>query len=219
MKPIVAAPIVALALAGAGTGAYFLATSGGEEEAVIAQPTPTPSAEATADATPEPTVTLTPEPSPDATANWKTYVDPGGLFTVRYPPTWFQSAGQAQFSSYDLSSLTSVSRPPESATVEVSYRDAAGSDTCGGTLSVDPKGGQDLGPLPGATPTILADVPAWQLVREKGDPAIAEEDLTRIHRVSVIYKGYCALITAYYTQGNPDVSTFEEIVSTFRFTQ
>jgi hypothetical protein len=41
MKAIIVAPILALALTGAGTGAYFLARSGGEEEAVVAQPTPT----------------------------------------------------------------------------------------------------------------------------------------------------------------------------------
>lgn len=56
MKPIIVAPIVALALAGAGTGAYFLGTSeGGEEEAVVGQPT----------LTPEPSGTATPTPTPN----------------------------------------------------------------------------------------------------------------------------------------------------------
>lgn len=93
MKLIVAAPIVALALAGAGTGAYFLATSGGgEEEAVVVQPTPT--AQPSPSATAVPTVTDTPAPQPTPEAgkapdgcleSEKAYVDPDGRFAFCYP--------------------------------------------------------------------------------------------------------------------------------------
>jgi hypothetical protein len=79
MKLIVAAPIVALAVAGAGTGAYFLATDGGEEEAVVVQPTPTLAPEASPTVEPTPT----PAPPPD---DWETYVDPDFGFTIDYPP-------------------------------------------------------------------------------------------------------------------------------------
>lgn len=90
MKPIVAAPIVALALAGAGAGAYFLATSGGGEEGtLVVQPTLTPEPSGTATAAP--TVTPTPEPAGTRTAvpppdDWETYVDPELGFKLDYPP-------------------------------------------------------------------------------------------------------------------------------------
>jgi len=101
--------------------------------------------------------------------------------------------------------------------VEAGYNPAVGSNTCGGTLSVDPKTGEALGPLPGAVPASLGGQPAWQIVRIQGDPAIAEEDLTRIQGISVIYKGYCVLLTAYFTQQNPDVDTFLKIAASFQF--
>jgi hypothetical protein len=43
MKAITVASILALALTGAGTAAYFLATNGGEEEAVATGDVPSPS--------------------------------------------------------------------------------------------------------------------------------------------------------------------------------
>jgi len=87
MKPILIAPVVALALAGGSAGAYFWATSEGSvEEAPVAQPSPTP--------TPTPPVT---EPSPTATATlaatptpagWLTYTDPDFGFSINYPPNF-----------------------------------------------------------------------------------------------------------------------------------
>jgi hypothetical protein len=103
MKPIVAAPIVALALAGAGTGVYFVATSGGEEETLVVQPTPTaePTVEATPTPTPDKTRTVTPAPtsgpSVDDPATWATYEDPKGRFSIRVPPEWEMS----QYSTAD----------------------------------------------------------------------------------------------------------------------
>jgi|SRR3990170_6419142 len=83
MKPVVLAPLVALALAAGGAGAYFWLTSaGGTEEAAVAQPTPTeaPALSPTAEPTP------TPEPTPGAPADWLTYVDPVLGFSLQYPP-------------------------------------------------------------------------------------------------------------------------------------
>ncbi len=96
MKPAIVAPLVALALAGGGVGAYFwLSSGGGTEEATVAQPTPTPTA--TAAPTVTPTVTPTAEPTPTPTplpggkapegcaSTEKAYVDPDGRFAFCYP--------------------------------------------------------------------------------------------------------------------------------------
>ena len=92
MKPVVLAPLVALALAAGGAGAYFWLTSGGStEEAAVAQPTPTP----TATTVPSLTATAAPSPTPtplpggkapdDCAASEKAYVDPDGRFAFCYP--------------------------------------------------------------------------------------------------------------------------------------
>src|SRR3990172_7439310 len=80
MKPVVLVPLVALALAGGVTGAYFWVTSGGgTEEAAVAQPTPTPEPAPTATATPTPASTVEPD-------SWTTYRDPVLGFSLDYPP-------------------------------------------------------------------------------------------------------------------------------------
>ncbi len=80
MKPVIVAPLVALALAGAAAGGYFwLSSGGGVEEAVVAQPTASP--------TPTPTPAAQPSPSP-APADWQTYVDPGLGFSFLYRSDW-----------------------------------------------------------------------------------------------------------------------------------
>jgi hypothetical protein len=96
MKPIIAAPLVAIMLAGAGVGAYYAtAGAGSGEEAPVAQatstPTPTPAEQptATAASTIAPTPTPTPTPEPTATAqstDWLTYSDPDFGFSIDYPP-------------------------------------------------------------------------------------------------------------------------------------
>lgn len=130
MKPIIAAPIVALAFAGLGTGTYFLATSGGgEEEAVVAQPTPTPTAEATAAPTP------TPSPAPEPTAtpgDWSLYADPELGFSFERPNNWALSE-------------ESVEYPPKNGhpAVEVrllSFRTAKGEFALGLALAPNPGG-------------------------------------------------------------------------------
>ena len=91
MKPILIAPVVALALAGGSAGAYLWATSEGSvEEAAVAQPTPTP----TAITVPSPTPTAAPSPSPtllpggkapnDCAPTESAYVDPAGRFAFCY---------------------------------------------------------------------------------------------------------------------------------------
>jgi hypothetical protein len=217
-RPLLSAIAGFAVLGTTAVGAYVIASPGGEEEVVqqLETPTSVPSASATATTPALPTVSPL-SSLPPIPPDWPTYNDPGGLFTVRYPSAWFQSAGQAQFSSYDLSTLTTTSRPPETIGVEALYYEAAGSSGCGGALTVDPKSGEGT-PVAGAAPASLGGIPAWQIVRIQGDPAISEEDLTRIQGISVIYKGYCFLVTAYFTQQNSDVATFLQLASSFQFT-
>lgn len=83
-------------------------------------------------------------------------------------------------------------------------------------MSVDSESGEAT-PAAGATPSSLGGIPAWQMVRLPGDPAI-EEPLTRIQGVSVVYNGYCFIVAGYFTQQDPDVQLFEQIAGSFRFT-
>ena len=105
MKPIIAAPLVAVVLAGAGVGAYYaVAGAGSREEAPPAQatatPTPSPAEQASATPTPAATKTPTATPTPPAAPTPATeggqapkgclrtelaYVDPGGRFAFCYP--------------------------------------------------------------------------------------------------------------------------------------
>jgi hypothetical protein len=226
IKPLWAVTGVAVLGAAGVAGGVIVASPGGEEEAVQqvqtsspttsvtpgVSPTPSPTAVATAPPTTTPPTTSPTEPAipPD----WPNYPDPGGVFTVRYPSTWFQV--EAQFFSSDPRAWPANSQPPDMIQVEVSYFEAAGSDTCGAAISTDPKSGRELGPLPGATATSLGGQPAWELVRLPGDPA-TQGDFTRIHGIATVRQGYCFLITAYYTQENPDVPTFRQIASSLQF--
>jgi len=81
MKPVVIAPIVALALAAGGAGAYLWLTSGGSTEEIVAQPTPTPTSEPNGAAVPTATPTPTAEPG-----SWATYRDPELGFSFPLPP-------------------------------------------------------------------------------------------------------------------------------------
>jgi len=198
------------------SGVVIVASSGGEEEAVQQVQTATaPAPSPTHSASPAATETAAPTSTPSVPEDWPTYSDPAGLFTIRYPATWFQSAGQAQFSSYDLSTLTTTQRPREALVVEVAYSTAAGISNCG-VLSIDPKSGEGA-PDPGATQTSLGGVPAWQIVSTEGDAAL-EGDLTRAQTISVVYQGYCLVVAGYFTQQAPDVGTFVQVASSFQFT-
>src|SRR5574341_1252784 len=99
--------------------AFALLPACGEEEAGVNGPS------ATAEPTPSPTLstaTLPPIPS-----DWPTYIDPGGLFSIRYPPTWVEVDGD--FFSYDpATSPDGPSIDPESVKVEVNYYEAKRSE-------------------------------------------------------------------------------------------
>lgn len=200
------------------------------EQAAAAQ---TPTVEPTATATQPPggaggegggTVVpiLTPFPSPaPVPKDWPTYTDPKGFFTVRYPPTW--SANNYSLYSFDTSSLdpNSWSRsdlPPELIEVEMGYYDAAGSSGCGALDRAPGTTGsgsaEDFVAAPGAAPATLGGVSGSQGVTVFND---SPDGLTRIHGISVIYRGYCFNFTAFFYQKNPDEATFLQIASSFKF--
>ena len=199
----------------AGIAAYAIVSPGGEEEVVQQVETPTGSATATP-APSLPTVTTPPLPTvPPIPEDWLTYVDPGGFFTARYPPNWFERNGA--FYSRDPETFTGPpSLDPETIKVEFGNNPAIGSETCGGTISVDADTGEEIGPHDGATPAILGGVPAWQMVTRQADsPNI--DPLTKIHRISVIHSGQCFLATAYFIQQDPDDAIFPRIADSLRF--
>jgi len=89
MKPLIIAPLVALALAAGSAGGYFWLTSGGGEEEVVVQTTATPTGTAVASATPTASPSSTPLPggkAPEGCASSeKAYVDPDARFAFCYP--------------------------------------------------------------------------------------------------------------------------------------
>jgi hypothetical protein len=111
MKPIIAAPLVAIVLAGAGVGAYYaVAGAGSGEEALpgqatTAQPSPTPT----------PVATVSPTPGEGATL---TYVDPTYGYSFEYPATWFISPdsgieGYSAVTSYDPRTAKGIGGIPQ----------------------------------------------------------------------------------------------------------
>src|SRR4030042_1664658 len=110
------------------------------------EPTATPGAE-----------TATPTGTPTVPGEWQTYTHSGGLFTVRYPPNWFQR--QDAFYSSDPDLWNAPEQPAEVTVVAVGYYEAAGSSACV-ALDVDPKSGEGS-PVEGATPPTLGGPPAW----------------------------------------------------------
>jgi len=212
-RPLLAA-VAGMAVLGTTVGAYVVASPGGEEEVVQQAATATPDSTASMAPSPAtPIATFVPTATPPGIQeDWKTYSDPGGLFTVRYPPDWFQM--DSSFSSYDPRSWSGHGIAPDSVEVEIGYYPVLGSTVCG-ALSVDSKTGEGA-PQAGATATSLGGFPAWQLVRGPGDPAI-EGGLTRIQGISAIHNGYCFLVTAYYSESDPDIDNFVEISNSFEF--
>jgi len=143
-------------------------------------------------------------------ADWPTYSDPGGLFTIRYPADWFQVENSV--SSVDPSTADK-SAYADSIHFEFSANRYDGYGC--GVLAFDLASGQ-VAPQPGSTQSSLGGIPAWKIVREPGDPFL-NDPYTRIEAVSTIQSGYCFNMAGYFKQQNPDGAIFSQVVSTFRF--
>ena len=91
MKMVFLAPLAALALAGAGTGAYLWVTAEGgtEQHPGVQAPAASPTATAPGGVQPTPTPDLLAQPSPEPVpTGWLSYTDAGTGVTLRYPPEW-----------------------------------------------------------------------------------------------------------------------------------
>jgi hypothetical protein len=101
IKPIWALAGVALLGAAGVTGAIIVASSGGEEEVLqqVETATTTASAIATRTQSASPSATASPEPTPSGEtpvpipADWQTYNDPEGRFSIRVPRDWLPEDG------------------------------------------------------------------------------------------------------------------------------
>jgi hypothetical protein len=143
--------------------------------------------------------------------DWPTFTDPDGRFTLRYPLGWFPS--EDEISSVDPS--TSPDGSTEWILLELNVSPDDGGGGCG-VLKYDSTTGE-VSPHPNATTVQLGSISAWKIVRDEDDPQL-HHPYTRIEAVSVIYNGYCFNIPAYFTQQDPDVNVFSQIISTFQFT-
>ena len=139
MKPIIAAPLVAVVLVGAGVGAYYaVAGAGSGEEAPAAQPTstPTPTQQTAATPTPEPTPAPDPDPTPTPTPAPSTeggqapkgclptelaYVDPDGRFAFCYPSDMELATIDSQ-DGIQAANVQQANTEPQQVAVNVAWR-------------------------------------------------------------------------------------------------
>jgi hypothetical protein len=152
--------------------------------------------------------TEAPTTRPTAPADWPTYTDPDGRFSLRYPDDWYSSGGEIY--SFDPSTATgSPGTYPSGTEIETHVFESAGRGFCGGALKLDASGAL-VSIDAEATATTLGGQPAWEIVREDPDPPTA-----RIHGISLVHEGYCITLVAYYTQETPDDQTFAQIADSF----
>ena len=195
-------PLVVLALAGGGVGAYFWLTSGGGvEESAVAQPTETP----TAEPTPTPTASTLPSVTPTATAeptapkDWATYEAGVALgFTLRYPREWHVAPEGGRIASWDLATWNVPEYPP------------------GGVLvDFDRVPKDQLEPRPkDATDTAPGGALGWERTQIDGPDAV----WGKAHVLLVERGGYGYLIFGAFAEENADETVFAQILASFRFT-
>ena len=152
-------------------------------------------------------------PRPSAPADWLTYTDADGRYSLRYPTDWYRDVGAfgGAFYSFDpsLATVPPEGLPQYETKVEASITEARGLSGCGGALNFD-KSGEVDSTDPQATETTLGGQPARELVRDNHGFG-----LTRIRGISLVHEGYCILLIAYFTQDPPDEQTFQEIADSF----
>ncbi|HSP54609.1 MAG TPA: hypothetical protein VLS25_03390 [Dehalococcoidia bacterium] len=147
-----------------------------------------------------------------------TYSDPLGLYTLKYPPDWFQEDEGSTYAAIYSFNPAKVpggpGLPSEIVKVEVGHYPAAGSSGCGSAISFDGATGATV-IEPGSAEWTLGGQPAWLFVYGPGE---GEGGTTLIPGISLVYKGDCFLIAGYYTQTVPDVQTFLQMAESFQFT-
>lgn len=165
-------------------------------------------------------IPITPLPSPAAVpADWPTYRDPDGRFTLRYPRSWFIQDG-----------ATSKVRPPGELTTILStfQLGTVGPRFPRGSIKVDvivqlndpanPPGANCQLLPEGAMAASLGGDAGWERVTGYAPSYDSSPDgVTRSHAIAAFRNGYCFSLTVYFAQDNPDETTFLQIASSFRF--
>jgi hypothetical protein len=152
--------------------------------------------------------TEAPTTRPTAPADWPTYTDPDGWFSLRYPTDWYSSDGEIY--SFDPGTVTSPFPEdyPMGVEIEIVRFEAPGS-TCA-AITVD-LSGEIESINPAATETTLGGQRAWEEVVREG----LDAPVTEARSISTVYAGYCIVFAAYYTHEAPDDGTFAKIAESF----
>ena len=225
-KPLLAALLLVAALSVACTNAAEETTRGPPSATRTAEPTPTstqPPGGAGGGGSEGTVVPITPFPSPEPVpADWATYADPQGRFTLRYPPTWeLETAGAkppsgglgisvVSFFSYDRGAWTQPYFPPNSVKVEVH------------AVSLDADVAKCGDPEVSSSPSLLGGAPAWETLTVYDTaadyPGLPDESkLSRFHQVAADHDGYRFCLVALFAGADPDETAFLQIVDSFKF--
>jgi hypothetical protein len=203
--------------AGFAAGLVLLALAGGlascqdteEETSQVATegPTASPTA-ATPSASPTPLVTFGPTATPETVPeDWGTLADPGGSFTVRYPPAWFinySPASPTDAVAYSVASLYSFDPAADthgvpSSGVKIDIE-----------IALDKSEDQCVAQVEGATATTLGGVQARRVTRDLPDFDAVGTFLTAYRQ------GRCYTLAG-YTGVDANTDTFDMVVQTFVF--
>jgi hypothetical protein len=168
-----------------------------EEELAPAVLSPSATSPAAVAGTPTPTASPAGTPSPTAPADWATYADPDGRFTLRYPPGWYAENGV--FSTFKLGSV-GPTFPPGAMKIDVSFVPRAQLGSCETNQP--------------ASRTSVASKPAQRLIKN-----ITGSDVTLTDQIWIDLNPWCVGITA-QVAGNPDGETlFNQFLASLEFSK
>lgn len=146
------------------------------------------------------------EPLPE---EWATYVDPGGRFSLRYPPSWHTLTGGGIY-SWDPATWDKPWFPPDSVKLDVSVASVGGLSACG------PISLPDGTPAADSAVATLGGVSARRIVYAY-DPS-QSGGVTLAQEIAAVHDGYCFNVAAIFAQEHPDVITVEQMLGSFTFT-
>jgi hypothetical protein len=144
--------------------------------------------------------------------SWLTFASPDGLFTLRYPPSWFAKTlltppPSPQAIGYEVGLLFST----DPAGVSPGLAFPAGASKV--DLSVSSPGSSDCPTQPaGATAATLGGVAGWRVTTNKPNDFGLTAD-----SFGAFFGGHCFLVTGYFGPDNHDQAIFEQVVKSFTF--
>lgn len=212
------APILIMILIAVVVGGYFIYTNYSQYRTKPTVPSPTPSASppASSDASPAPTVT-------DETANWKTYIERSGGFSLRYPPDWKVLPG----ANNNLEPALIISSPVATPTQETGPTDADSKYYL--TLSYKTESKTPKQVIDERVKKEQSYQPSFKLTERKSikidgiDGEWAVEFPSPSPAVDIYInhnnKLYHILFYPYVPSTNKHMHIFNQILSTFKFTQ